>query len=215
MAVAAVASLAVGTVIAMRPPAIVPAQDFRTVQVAPQPTAGTTPLTSLSFAPRDTQADAAKADANTPAARALDRRTNGTPAMPSVMPVSFTTAALPPVPADASTGISALASNTSAPPIEPPAPSRGSADDETAVRGTIDRYAASYNGLDADAAQVSLGDCRIDVNGTIARASCAGTASWTARAADGAARTEPRRWTFDLARSGDVWQIVNTKVQNR
>jgi hypothetical protein len=108
---------------------------------------------------------------------------------------------------------------------------------DTAVRRTLDRYADAYNALDAAAAQrvwpgvnraaltrafgalasqrVSLGDCRIDVTGATARASCAGSATWAARIGDASSRTEARRWTFDLARAGDEWRIVTARTQNR
>jgi hypothetical protein len=121
-------------------------------------------------------------------------------------------------------------------PATEPAPPASVAEDAL-VRGTLDRYAAAYSSLDAAAAQrvwpgvnvaalarafdglasqrVSLGDCRIDVAGETARANCAGSADWAAKVGDGARRTAARRWTFDLARSGGAWQIVNARVQNR
>ena len=108
---------------------------------------------------------------------------------------------------------------------------------DTGVRRTLDRYADAYNELDAAAAQrvwpgvnrdaltrafgalasqqVSLGECRIDVTGTTARARCAGSATWSPRIGDGSSRTEAREWTFDLARAGDEWRIVSARTQNR
>jgi len=105
------------------------------------------------------------------------------------------------------------------------------------VRTTLDRYAAAYSALDARAAQrvwprvnrgaltrafetlasqqVSLGDCRVDVAGVTARASCAGSTTWTPKIGAGSSRTDPRRWDFELAKSGGTWQIVNARVQNR
>ena len=107
---------------------------------------------------------------------------------------------------------------------------------EPVVRSVLNRYAAAYNTLDADAAQrvwptvnrgalarafdglatqrVSLGDCRIDVMGNKARAACAGSATWSPKVGSGT-HTESREWTFELARVGAGWQILNARAQNR
>jgi hypothetical protein len=109
--------------------------------------------------------------------------------------------------------------------------------DDIRVRSTLDRYAAAYSALDADAAQsvwprvnrgaltrafetlasqqVSLGDCRVDVTGASARATCAGSATWAPKVGTGSSRTDPRRWDFELANTGAGWQIVSARVQNR
>lgn len=108
---------------------------------------------------------------------------------------------------------------------------------EAAVRTVLNRYASAYSALDADAAgrvwpgvnraalsrafdnlasqQISLGDCRIDVAGSSARANCTGSATWSPKVGDGGTHREARRWTFELARAGDSWQIVSARVQNR
>ncbi len=122
-----------------------------------------------------------------------------------------------------------------------PAPKDGSTpaepSDEPLVRNALDRYAQAYSALDADAAQrvwprvdrtalsrafetlasqqVSLGDCEVDVTGATARATCSGSATWAPKVGSGSARTDARRWSFDLAKSGEGWQIVNARVQNR
>jgi hypothetical protein len=105
------------------------------------------------------------------------------------------------------------------------------------VRVTLDRYAAAYSDLDAAAAQrvwprvhraalarafdslafqrITLGDCRVDLRGTAARAACTGSATWTPKVGDATPRTEARHWTFDLVRAGDTWSIVDARVQNR
>jgi hypothetical protein len=110
-------------------------------------------------------------------------------------------------------------------------------DDRTAVRSVLDRYAAAYSDLDAAAAQqvwpgvdratlarafdslasqrVTLANCRIDVTGETARASCIGSATWAPKVGDTAPRTDPRAWSFDLSRAGGDWRIVNARVQNR
>lgn len=112
--------------------------------------------------------------------------------------------------------------------IEPP--------QDALIRGTLDSYADAYTRLDADAAQhvwpmvnrdalsrafenlesqkVSLGDCRIQVDGASARARCAGTATWTPKVGGGE-RTDERSWTFELSKAAGRWQIVSARVQNR
>jgi len=118
---------------------------------------------------------------------------------------------------------------TAAPP-EPLVPQ------DSLVRSALDRYAAAYSSLDADAAQrvwpgvnrgalsrafdglasqrVSLGSCNIDVAGATAHARCAGSTTWQPKVGSGS-RTDRHTWTFDLARAGSGWQIVNANVQNR
>jgi hypothetical protein len=123
-----------------------------------------------------------------------------------------------------------------------PAPERANADplparasDDAAVRGILGRYAEAYSRLDASAAQeiwpavnrsalsrafdglasqqVSLERCDVDVHGGTARAICAGSATWAPKVGNGNARTEPRNWTFQLAKAGTDWQIVSARVQ--
>src|SRR5262245_17444404 len=121
-------------------------------------------------------------------------------------------------------------------PAAPPAASPAIAQDAL-VKATLDRYAAAYSKLDADAAQrvwprvnrdalarafdglasqrVSLADCRINVTGNTASARCAGWTTWQPKFGNGEPRTDQRTWTFELAKSGEDWLIVNARVQNR
>jgi hypothetical protein len=107
---------------------------------------------------------------------------------------------------------------------------------EPLVRAVLNRYAAAYSALDANAAErvwptvnhgalsrafdglatqrVNLGDCRIDVTGSKARARCNGSATWSPKVGSGT-HTESREWTFDLVRVGADWQILNARAQNR
>ena len=118
-----------------------------------------------------------------------------------------------------------------------PSPAVNAESSDAAVRRTLDRYADAYSALDAAAAarvwpsvnrgaltrafdglasqQISLGTCRVDVRGGVAHADCAGSATWAPKVGASSARTEPRRWTFELARRGADWQIVDARVQNR
>ena len=108
---------------------------------------------------------------------------------------------------------------------------------EPAVRSVLNRYAAAYSALDADAAQrvwpgvnrtalarafaglasqqISLGDCRIDVAGTSATATCSGRATWAPKIGGGGSHSEARSWSFELARAGTGWEIVSARVQNK
>jgi hypothetical protein len=107
---------------------------------------------------------------------------------------------------------------------------------EPAVQAVLNRFASAYTALDADAAErvwptvnrgalarafdglasqrVSLGDCRIDVTGSKARARCAGSATWSPKVGSGM-HTESRVWTFDLVRVGAGWQILSARAQNK
>jgi hypothetical protein len=113
-------------------------------------------------------------------------------------------------------------------PMQPP--------QESLIRGALTRYAKAYSDLDVDAAarvwpsvnrsalghafdsldsqRVSLGDCRIQIDGNTAHASCAGSATWTPKVG-GRERTDERSWSFDLGKSVAGWQITSARVQNR
>jgi hypothetical protein len=148
-----------------------------------------------------------------------------------------TTAAAP-----APTPIAALpepAVEIAAPAAPPPAaaPPAAELSQEPLVRRTLNQYAAAYSALDANAAsrvwprvdrgalsrafgtlasqQVSLGDCRVDVTGARARAVCSGSATWAPKIGSGSARTDARRWDFELAKTAGGWEIVNARVQKR
>lgn len=104
------------------------------------------------------------------------------------------------------------------------------------VRDTLSAYAKAYNDLDVaeaarvwpgvdrgalsrafdqlDSEQISLGDCRVQIDGGTAQAHCAGTATWKPKVGGGE-RTDPRSWTFDLQKAADGWQIVSARVQKR
>ena len=133
----------------------------------------------------------------------------------------------------------ALPSTSTASAAEAPRPEAmpPKIDENTAVRTVLHRYADAYSRLDASAAQqvwprvnraalsrafenlasqdISLGDCAVDVSGASARATCAGAATWAPKIGGGGVRTEPRAWTFQLAKAEAGWQIVNARVQNR
>ena len=77
----------------------------------------------------------------------------------------------------------------------------------------VDERALSRAFSSLAAQRVSLGRCDVALNGGTARATCAGTASWTPKVGGGGARTEARRWTFDLRKAGEGWQIERATVR--
>ena len=107
-------------------------------------------------------------------------------------------------------------------------------DDRVAVRAALSRYESAYNRLDVDAVRtvwpsldqralarafdnlsaqrVALQNCNVDVDGTIARASCSGNASWTPKVGGGQ-RSAARNWTFDLRESNGAWRITQVRAR--
>ena len=118
-------------------------------------------------------------------------------------------------------------------PVNEPAPPAAEAH-EPAVRAALAKFAAAYTGLSAAAAQevwptvdahslarafdglesqrVSLGTCSVNIAAAAARAECTGTTTWTPKVGGGA-RTERRRWTFDLALTDGAWLIVRAQTR--
>jgi hypothetical protein len=102
------------------------------------------------------------------------------------------------------------------------------------VRAVLSRYEAAYSDLDASAAaslypsidrkalsrafdalasqQILFEDCRIQGANATARATCAGTASWTPKVGTGF-RQQARRWQFDLKQVSGTWQIGKVEIQ--
>jgi hypothetical protein len=122
------------------------------------------------------------------------------------------------------------------PVSEPPASAPKTPDDADLVRGILARYADAYTRLDADAAKavwpsvnraalsrafsglneqrIAFKDCSVDVRSAEARATCSGSTTWEPKIGGGA-RTDMRRWAFDLRKNGDAWIIRDARVQNR
>jgi hypothetical protein len=169
--------------------------------------------TEMAFRPKADARRLPPTDRDTPAEVRLDAGPPVIGALPAAALLAAAPLTLPAAPADA-----------------PPPSAEG-------VRNTLDRYAAAYSALDAAAAQrvwpavnqaalarafgalasqrVSLGECRIDLRDTTARARCTGSATWAPRIGDGSSRTETREWLFDLVRAGTDWQILSARAQNK
>ena len=138
--------------------------------------------------------------------------------------------------------VNALPASSAASAVPPPdsvreAPSSGAPDplrSEEPVKAVLARYESAYSTLDAAAAtavypeldreklarafeglaaqQVSLGSCAIHLAGVAATADCDGSATWTPKVGGGA-RTQARRWRFQLRLAGEHWRIVNATVR--
>jgi len=192
------------------------------------------PIESTSPPPR-VAAPKAEAPRPNPSVAPPDERVSRLPAetttpsvtRPDVAPVAAIPSSPPPAPAPLSSPpvtAPAAAETEAVPPQEPP------------VRSVLARYAAAYSDLDVDAVKrvwpsvnraalarafenldsqrVSLGDCRIQVDGGAANARCTGSATWTPKIGGGK-RTDRRTWDFDLEKSAAGWQIVSARVQNK
>ena len=219
-----------------------PATVFTAETAAAAPTSAGTPAPPIeTVAPKPLAPEPARAEvpavlrsAEEPAARApiVDPLppAESTPGRVTVPPAPPVVAATAPPSGIVTLPIAAAPPPPAAMPAPEPSP-------EPAVRSALDRYAAAYSALDVDAAQrvwpnvnrgalsrafdglasqqISLGNCQIDVAAGSATAQCAGTASWAPKVGGGGPRTEPRQWTFQLARGRAGWEIVSARVQNR
>jgi len=134
------------------------------------------------------------------------------------------------------TPVNAVAANSAAATARVDAPLPGSPRDAAAVRDVLERYADAYTGLDANAAadvwprvdraaltrtfkalawqRLVLDACHLDVSAVAAQATCTGSTSWALTTGNTTPHTERRHWTFDFARAGSDWQIVDVR-ENR
>jgi hypothetical protein len=157
------------------------------------------------------RATAFTAGSRTPAAAPVPAATVASPSQPAGRPVTRT------------------------PAIPAALPAVAARDEQRLVAGVLDAYARAYSDLDAAAARdvwpsvneralarafdalasqhVAFDDCRIDVRGVAASATCRGRASYVGKVGSGDARTEAREWQFDLRRDGEAWKIANAAVR--
>lgn len=140
------------------------------------------------------------------------------------------------------TPVNALPASSAGSAVPPPdpvreAPSSGAPNplrSDEPVKAVLARYESAYSTLDAAAAtavypeldheklarafeglaaqRVSLGSCAIHLAGAAATADCDGSATWTPKVGGGA-RTQARRWRFQLRLAGEHWRIVNATVR--
>lgn len=122
------------------------------------------------------------------------------------------------------------ASRPPAAPAAAPVPT-----EEEGVRAVLGRYRAAYEQLDAASAKavwpsvderalarafeglrsqgVVFDACQFAFSGNTATATCDGRATYVARVGSSEPRTQPRRWTFRLRRSGEGWIIADARVR--
>jgi len=103
------------------------------------------------------------------------------------------------------------------------------------VAAALQRYEAAYARRDAQAARevwpsvdvdalgavfaeresqvLHLERCAMDVQGEVARATCLGRSTFVRRVGSRAPQTTVRRWTFDLRKVGEQWQIAHAAVR--
>jgi hypothetical protein len=214
-------------------------------EAAPMPSAPIAAPAVESAPPRDVSVRATAGRIDPPVVAPPVARTPRPPAAPVTVPGSLARPpALQAVSFTEAPALAAGTPAPAVPAVEPtaapaPAPTAAETGDGQAavVRRTLDRYAAAYSALDAAAAQriwpgvnraalnrafdtlasqrVSLDDCRVDVAGAAARATCAGSATWAPKVGPGGVRTDPRHWDFELALTPAGWQIVKARVQNK
>jgi hypothetical protein len=155
------------------------------------------------------------------------------PPMLESVPLSAGAVAPPP-------SVPVLAPEPAPAPAPAPAPrlrtpeAPASVDPQTAIRATLARYEAAYNGLSVPATRavwpevdqhalarafdglasqrVALQSCDVNVSGTTAHASCSGTAEWTPKVGGGQ-RRQNRHWAFELANASGVWHIVRAEAK--
>jgi hypothetical protein len=161
-----------------------------------------------------------------PSARSLEpEATPGTPLKLSPLPAFDTTPPPAPPPLEAGVATSTAGGLDTR---------SGTQADSAAIRRALARYEAAYSNLDVSAARavwptldqralarafdglamqrISLNDCDVVVTGATARATCAGTAAWTAKVGGGR-RTQARRWAFQLKNADGTWQIVRADTR--
>lgn len=192
-------------------PASAPAAAAREVLVPFQPVMSGPPAPEPVPAPTPTTGDALAQPPPVSDATTIERvgRAVAAPPAPVAPPSAPPSAPVPDSPA----------------PVEP---------QEPAVRAVLARFEAAYSSLSAGAAQevwpsvdaaalarafddlesqrVSLGNCSVTMDAATAQASCTGSTTWTPRVGGGA-RTQTRRWQFELALANGAWRIVRAQAR--
>jgi hypothetical protein len=84
-----------------------------------------------------------------------------------------------------------------------------------AVWPTVDERALARAFASLESQDVSFDKCDIDIKGTIANASCSGTASYVGKIGSRQERSEARQWNFELKLHGDDWKIEKAQTSVR
>lgn len=155
------------------------------------------------------------------------------PPTPSPTPVATPTSTPTSRPTPTPTSTPAAARDAAKEPGPPAPPTRAA--ETAAVQSVLDRYRQAFGALNSVEVQTfwpnvntkaldkafdqlerqefEFDSCRINLFGTRAEASCAGTATFVPRIGSKTPRVESRRWTFQLARENGAWIIE--KVESR
>jgi hypothetical protein len=121
------------------------------------------------------------------------------------------------------------------PAVESSAVPDDSVSERSQIADVLHRYARAYGDLNVSAARevwpdvdhraltrafdslasqtVSFDECRIDISGTVAQASCRGEASYVVKVGHNEPRTEARTWRFQLRRDGGSWKIASAEAR--
>jgi hypothetical protein len=123
---------------------------------------------------------------------------------------------------------------TPAPAPAAPPPVSPEARETAAVEAVLERYRLAFStlnsgvsdfwpGVNARALDKAFNEleqqrfefdqCRVQLKGTQADATCTGSASFVPKVGDKTERTQPRQWSFRLVRAGNRWIIDS--VQSR
>ncbi|MBA3297511.1 MAG: hypothetical protein H0U19_11285 [Acidobacteria bacterium] len=103
------------------------------------------------------------------------------------------------------------------------------------MRNVLARYQSAYDRLDAHSAKViwpslneralarafeglesqdvAFSDCRLNVIGSRAQASCSGTARYVQRVGSKRSQQEARQWTFKLSKESNAWKIDSVQAR--
>lgn len=202
----------------------------------PKPTPTPTPAARLKPTPERTPPASPTRTAPPPLSAVVGDATRVLPsptasAAPTLPPPPVTA----PTPAPASTpppsprvlGAPADTAATNAPVST--APPDAAAVAKTAISSVLEGYRAGYSTLNSravqavwpgvneralarafeqlDAQTMSFSSCGIEVKGQVAQAFCVGEVAFVTKVGSRTPRVEVRRWTFDLRRVGEAWQI--------
>ncbi|HVQ41571.1 MAG TPA: hypothetical protein VMS54_05185 [Vicinamibacterales bacterium] len=116
----------------------------------------------------------------------------------------------------------------------PPPPPSPEARDKAAVDSLLERYRLAFSTLnsgvsdfwpgvnsraldkafnDLDQQRFEFDQCRVQLNGAQADATCTGTATFVQKVGNKTPRTQPRQWSFRLVRAGNRWIIDSVQVR--
>lgn len=220
-----------------QPPSAAPA---RAVEKEPAPPRAVTPRDRLTKTPARANAPPLPPTAPPLPPAAPPVRSQAQPRPPAAeVPSTTITTSRPPVdsaPLILSSPLRELAVSPVPTPAATPAPAPPSpeARDKAAVDSLLERYRFAFSTLnsgvsdfwpgvdsraldkafnDLDQQQFEFDQCRVQLNGAQADATCTGTATFVPKVGNKTPRTQPRQWSFRLVRAGNRWIIDSVQVR--